>query len=536
MPYISLLLPAALKWDALAIGILLFAAYGLFWLFNNNRLFFWCVSGALAFHLTVVGTVYSGFGGSILLTVLALTISVLILAGMAWLVLNNTLLFHSIMGSCTLMGVIIFSIWYVNMIHKDTSTVRIEIAAIATPPPPAPTATPPPLATPPPTINANQGEQDSKQKTKTVPKGVYDKKMTPPPSSPHSTPPNSHVITSTAPGPSNTSVPDDPNGKQDEVMHEVEPNPGTDVLANIKNLEPGTGQGGGDPNGSGNGIPKGWEKGKGEDNKFYFIRLRYGTGASAWGAHSNGTTQLLKYLDPYIQCESVATAMDATDLRDKYMAHGQPPTFLYLYCDYSFALSNTDVAVLKNYIAQGGFLFLDSDQSPDTVAKVRSEIQRVVPEQMERLPNDHPIYKQFLFSLKTPAHGNDLIARTNYGVSRNGHLIVFYTPGNFSFFYENHYPTSPDDAPIKDYVTATFQMGGNIIAYALNKGTPTGNTIKGADAAISGNVVQGLIHIGDDNGPSGPPDAGSVKGPKLIKTPDPHVKPGMEEPDAPKLF
>ena len=66
---------------------------------------------------------------------------------------------------------------------------------------------------------------------------------------------------------------------------------------------------------------RGWIGGKGEDNKFYFIRLRYGNGSVHDGTrNSDGIGKLLRYLTNYIQCENKDTAMDSSDLRDKNMA------------------------------------------------------------------------------------------------------------------------------------------------------------------------------------------------------------------------
>ena len=40
-------------------------------------------------------------------------------------------------------------------------------------------------------------------------------------------------------------------------------------------------------------------------------------------------------------------------------------------------------------------------------------------------------------------------------------------------------------------------MGGNVLAYALNKGTPTGSTIAGASGALTGSVLRVLFNRND---------------------------------------
>ena len=246
----------------------------------------------------------------------------------------------------------------------------------------------------------------------------------------------------------------------------------------------------------------------------YFMRFHYANGTAAL-AHSDGVTKLLHFLNHYVHCEPTERVMDSSELRDKYLAHRQLPYLLYLYCDENFSFSDTDVQVLNQYLAHGGFLFIDSAPSELATARARRELSRFLPESLKPLPNDHPIYKSFLFSMKHPAFGENYAARTNYGVTRNGHLVVFYTPGNFSDFYETYDPTTCDPN-IREYVSANYQMGCNVVEYALNRGVPMATSIKGADGGITASVVMALVKEDD----------GEAATPAAAKSTDPPAKPG----------
>lgn len=270
------------------------------------------------------------------------------------------------------------------------------------------------------------------------------------------------------------------------------------------------GDDGGYENGTGNGPFKaGIEIGK-RDGRVYFVRLKHGGGA--WNAHAEGTRRLLAFLNTYFPCESESWPMTAAELRDRYLDKGMQPCFLYLYCDDSFSLSATEVKVLRAYMAKGGFLFLDSRPDPAIKELVTGELAKILPgARLVAIPKNHPI-NSFLFRLTSPGVGLNVIERTNYGIMQDNRVVVFYTPGNFTQLYAS-FPPAGDE-----YVTAQYQMGANVMLYAIRRGDATNVPREhGANAEISNQTVNRLLDGG--NVPSPAPSLDAPRKPVKI-TPD----------------
>ncbi|HOF90090.1 MAG TPA: DUF4159 domain-containing protein, partial [Armatimonadota bacterium] len=240
----------------------------------------------------------------------------------------------------------------------------------------------------------------------------------------------------------------------------------------VRNMRDGTtrghgrgprGEGGGDPNGDPN--SPGWRRGDPhgtEQGRVYFIRLKHGSGA--WNAHAAGISRLLAFLNGYFPCETESRAMTAAEVAERFLTPGTPPAFLYLYCDETFALAPRETAVLRAYLDGGGFLFLDSRPDPVIRDDVGRELAKVLPgSRLAPVAKHHPI-NTFLFRLGAPGVGLNVIEKTNYGITHNGRLTVFYTLGNFAQLYASFPPTA--DA----YVKAQYQMGANVMLYAIRQG------------------------------------------------------------------
>lgn len=299
----------------------------------------------------------------------------------------------------------------------------------------------------------------------------------------------------------------------------------------------GRGDGGesaGDPDGTGSGpIPAGFAEGK-ANGKVYFIRLKHGRGA--WNAFSSGTRRLMAFMDAAaFPSERDARALTADEMRSKYMKRGVQPTFLYLYCDESFSLNSNEVSVLRQYMADGGFLFLDSRPDPDIRKQVAEQLNKVLPgTRLAALSNSHPV-NSFVYRLSSPGVGENFIERKNYGISQRGKLVVFYTMGNFSHFFSVSTPESAE------YSRAQYQMATNVLVYAMKKGSPSGiGKRQGASAKVT---TQQLEKMGLLDAPSKPklvPGA-TPTSVKVKPTPLPGVPPATapvvpEEPDEIKLL
>ena len=71
--------------------------------------------------------------------------------------------------------------------------------------------------------------------------------------------------------------------------------------------------------------------------------------------------------------------MSVKEMKDKYMKGTNQPTFLYLYCDENFSLTAEEVNILKTYMDNGGFLFLDSAPVSAVRSKVQTEMKKILP-------------------------------------------------------------------------------------------------------------------------------------------------------------
>jgi hypothetical protein len=283
----------------------------------------------------------------------------------------------------------------------------------------------------------------------------------------------------------------------------------------------------GDPDG---GIPLGFENGK-KGGKVYFVRLKHGAGA--WLNHNEGTKRLLSFLDKTVPCQTDTWPMSTAELRDRYMAKGKQPSFIYIYCDETFALTSADVLVLRDYMAKDGFLFIDSTPLPEIRERVTRELDKVLPGMgLRAIPNSHPI-NSYLYRIDRPAFGMNLIDQKNFGVMKSGRLVAFYTPGNYGFFFTMNPPGSDD------FSTATYQMASNVMVYAITKGNPSGVVQKaGASAKITKQAIERLFQMSASRAtpatgggdPDAPPPSVKVK-PVPTTSDNPSNGPPAEEPE-----
>ncbi len=305
----------------------------------------------------------------------------------------------------------------------------------------------------------------------------------------------------------------------------------------IADIANGSGGGAGTPDGTGNGdVPKGFPDGK-VNGRVYFIRLKHGSGA--WNAYNDGTQHLMTFLNNYFPCQGDTWPMTSAELREKYMNKGQYPSFIYLYCDETFALTSTDVMVLRDYMAHNGFLFLDSRPDSDVQAHVVTELRKVIPDApMAAISAGHRI-NSFLFRLSAPGVGENIIpGAKNYGITRGGRLVVFYTMGNFSHLYS---ASGPDGG---DYILAQYQMGANVMVYGIRRGDDSGlPKERGASAKVTNAALEKLGFLNSAGGapkPAGGPEE-SVKVKPVAPlnpdgTPAPPNSSGTPEPDEIKVL
>ena len=139
--------------------------------------------------------------------------------------------------------------------------------------------------------------------------------------------------------------------------------------------------------------------------------------------------------------------------------------FLFLTGHGNIAVNNSEATNLRNYLENGGFLYIDDDYGLDEYA--RAMMKKVFPdEEMLEIPFSHPIYHQlYYYNNGLPKiHEHDNKPPQGFGIFKNGRLVVFYT-------YESNLADGWADPEIHNDPASTRQraleMGSNILVYAL---------------------------------------------------------------------
>ncbi len=139
--------------------------------------------------------------------------------------------------------------------------------------------------------------------------------------------------------------------------------------------------------------------------------------------------------------------------------------FLFLTGHGTISANRTEVSNLRDYLENGGFLYIDDDYGLDV--HVRKLLADTFPEEeLVELPFNHPIYHQiFDFNNGLPKiHEHDDQSPRGFGLFKNGRLVVYYT-------YESNLgdgwadPEVHNDPP--QVREKALQMGANILVYAL---------------------------------------------------------------------
>ena len=131
--------------------------------------------------------------------------------------------------------------------------------------------------------------------------------------------------------------------------------------------------------------------------------------------------------------------------------------------DSGFDLTPAEADTLQRYMDKGGFLFIDSKPTPPAIRSTVSNIvSQVTGRSLEKIDPGHAI-NTFQYELNSPAYGKNFLEKANYGVTKNGKLCVFYTPGSFADIFDNA------EAKEANY-RGTYQMAVNVIMYAICKG------------------------------------------------------------------
>lgn len=129
--------------------------------------------------------------------------------------------------------------------------------------------------------------------------------------------------------------------------------------------------------------------------------------------------------------------------------------------------STDEIANLRKYLINGGFLHIDDNYGMDE--HVRREMQRVFPElEFVELPASHKIYHQkYDFKGLPKIHEHDNKPAQGFGLIYEGRLICYYS-------YETDLGDGWEDQEVhKDSDAArqkALKMGANIIQFAMSGG------------------------------------------------------------------
>ena len=142
--------------------------------------------------------------------------------------------------------------------------------------------------------------------------------------------------------------------------------------------------------------------------------------------------------------------------------------YIYMTGHGNVRFSDQDVAVLRRYLQQGGFLHADDNYGMDE--SVRRELMRLFPDApLVEVPLDHPIYHVvYDFPKGIPKiHEHDKKPAQGFGIFLDGRLVVFYSyQSDLGDGWED--PQVHKDPPEKH--EAALRMGVNLFAYAVGFG------------------------------------------------------------------
>ncbi|NOT08678.1 MAG: DUF4159 domain-containing protein [Gemmatimonadales bacterium] len=192
-------------------------------------------------------------------------------------------------------------------------------------------------------------------------------------------------------------------------------------------------------------------------------RLHY-DGGGDWYANPSSLPNLLAAISqrttlPVTAREKVVTLADA-DL-------WQIP-YLYMTGHGNVRFGNAELATLRRYLQQGGFLHVDDNYGMDE--SIRRELGRLFPDRaLVEVPLDHPVYHLvYEFPQGIPKiHEHDGKPAQGFGIFLDGRLVVYYS-------YQTDLGDGWEDPEVhKDPAEkreAALRMGVNLFLFAVGGG------------------------------------------------------------------
>jgi hypothetical protein len=192
-------------------------------------------------------------------------------------------------------------------------------------------------------------------------------------------------------------------------------------------------------------------------------RLHY-EGGGDWYANPSSLPNLLTAIRTRTSLR-VATQEKVVTLNDDDLWN---VPYLYMTGHGNVHWSDRDLATLRRYLGQGGFLHADDNYGMD--ASIRRELGRLFPTQpLVEVPLDHPIYHLvYEFPKGIPKiHMHDGKPAQGFGIFLDGRLAVYYS-------YQSDLGDGWEDPQVHDDPLerrdAALRMGVNLFAYAVGYG------------------------------------------------------------------
>ena len=142
--------------------------------------------------------------------------------------------------------------------------------------------------------------------------------------------------------------------------------------------------------------------------------------------------------------------------------------YIYMTGHGNVRFSDQDLATLRQYLRQGGFLHADDNYGMDE--SIRRELARLFPGQdLVEVPLDHPIYRMIYdFPKGIPKiHEHDKKPAQGFGIFLDGRLVAFYS-------YQTDLGDGWEDPEVhrdpSEKREAALRMGVNLFAYAVGSG------------------------------------------------------------------
>ncbi|MDE0481232.1 MAG: DUF4159 domain-containing protein [Candidatus Poribacteria bacterium] len=193
---------------------------------------------------------------------------------------------------------------------------------------------------------------------------------------------------------------------------------------------------------------------------FTIAQIQYGGGGDWYGDPST----IGNWLRLLRERTEIETADDRVILKLTDHALYQYP-MLYLVGHGNIRLTEQEVTALRQYLTNGGFLFVNDDYGLDK--SFRREISRVFPKQeLQPIPNSHPIYHCFYDLPGLPKiHEHDSEPAQGFGIFHDGRMVLFYAySADIGDGLEDP-RVHPDDTPeVRELAT---KMAVNIAVYVL---------------------------------------------------------------------